>query len=271
MAVYAIGDIQGCYRPLRQLLDALHFDPARDELWLTGDLVNRGPDSVEVLRFLCSLGSAVHSVLGNHDLHLLAISEGYAQQRRSDTLSRVLEADDRDHLLHWLRHRPLIYSDNRIGWLLVHAGIYPFWTGDEALTYAKELESMLRGDHYRRFLEKMYGERPATWTPSLTSWERLRFITNALTRMRYLDHSGALCLTEKAAPGSQPNTLIPWYSFPNRKRVEEKIVFGHWASLGLQQLDRVMAIDRGCVWNGRLTAVQLDAPSPLLTAVDCLC
>lgn len=269
MAVYAIGDIQGCYHPLQQLLDDLQFDPAEDELWLTGDLVNRGPRSLEVLRLLCSLGSAVHSVLGNHDLHLLAISEGYAQQRRSDTLSRILDAEDRDLLLNWLRHRPLIHRDTRIGWLLVHAGIYPFWSGDEALSYAKELESTLRGDQYRAFLGEMYGDHPDTWSGSLNSWERLRFITNSLTRMRYIDHSGALHLKNKTAPGTQTRALIPWYDHPDKKRVREKIVFGHWASLGFQQMGRVVAIDSGCVWSGQLTALRLDTPSREVTTVAC--
>lgn len=272
MAVYAIGDIQGCYAELMRLLDTLQFDESADQLWLTGDLVNRGPDSLRVLRFVHALSerapAAVVTVLGNHDLHLLAVAEGVGRRHRSDTLDEILAAPDRDTLLHWLRQQPLLHTDAALGFSLIHAGLPPQWSLAEARQYAAEVETMLRGDQYSEFFGNMYGDEPAQWSTALTGWARLRFITNCFTRLRYCDAAGRLALQDKGAPGTQSAGLVPWFEVAERRSQESRIIFGHWSTLGLHRDNNVVSLDTGCLWGEQLTALQLDAEERIV-CVDC--
>ncbi|NIR28198.1 MAG: symmetrical bis(5'-nucleosyl)-tetraphosphatase [Gammaproteobacteria bacterium] len=262
MAVYAIGDVQGCYEELRSLLERIAFDPERDRLWFVGDLVNRGPRSLDTLRFVRDLGERALVVLGNHDLHLLAVVEGVDKVRREDRFGDVRQAPDRDELLAWLRRRPLLHRNEDLGFTMVHAGLPPQWDVDEAAERAAEVEAALRDDAYRTYLKHMYGDEPARWSPELEGWARLRFITNALTRMRYCDDRGRLVFGESGPPGTQPPGCHPWFAVSGRKSRSERIVFGHWATLQLERpvapQHRVYHLDRGCVWGGSLTALRLD-------------
>lgn len=268
MAIYAIGDVQGCYEPLQQLLEKIKFDPAEDQLWFTGDLVNRGPRSLDVLRFVKSLGDTAITVLGNHDLHLLVVSEEITHQRKLDTLDEILEAPDRDELLRWLRYLPLMHFDERLNICLVHAGIPAHWSIEDAQHFAKEAEEALRADNYRDFFSHMYGNQPSLWSDELSDWERLRYITNAFTRMRYCDAEGNLDMQYKVAPGKQPEGLLPWYEVPDRKNQGTDIVFGHWSTHGDKPIPGIHAIDTGCLWGGQLTALRLDGER-YLTQVSC--
>lgn len=259
MAVWAIGDLQGCYTATQRLLERIAFDPARDRLWLCGDLVNRGGESLETLRLVYSLRDHVEVVLGNHDLSLLAIAErDEAQQRRvNPDLQRILFAEDRAPLLDWLRARPLLHQDRDLGWMMIHAGLAPKWTVQMAAKHAEEVERRLRGNGYRKLLRNMYGDRPA-WTPGLKGVERERAIINLFTRMRYCTPRGRIAFEEKGAPGTQANGLYPWYEVPGRAERDLRIVCGHWSTLGLFIGHGVHAIDTGAVWGGKLTALQLD-------------
>ncbi len=268
MATYAIGDLQGCYDPLRRLLDTVSFDPAEDTLWCVGDLVNRGPNSLEVLRLLRSLGSSAVCVLGNHDLALLAVAAGLKQPRLKDTFHAVLEAPDRDELLRWLRYRPLLHHDAALGFTMVHAGLAVQWDLELALSCAGELETTLRGPECGMFLVQMFGDEPRCWDDGLTGAERLRFITNCLTRMRFCEPDGTLCLHHKGSPGSQPPHLMPWFHVPGRKNRDLKIVFGHWGALGYYQEPGIFALESGCGWGKQLIAMCLEAPQRLFS-VDC--
>lgn len=262
MAVYAIGDVQGCYDELMALLEQVEFDSAHDTLWLVGDLVNRGPKSLEVLRFVKGLGDRAVAVLGNHDLNLLAIDAGKRRQRKRDTVDDVLDAPDRIELLSWLRHLPLVHHDARLGYTLVHAGLPPQWTIEAATKHAGEVQTVLRGPDYRSFLGNMYGNKPDMWSKELTGAERLRFITNSLTRIRYCTAGGRLNMAETGAPGSQPAGDLPWFEIPERASVARAIIFGHWATLQTEQRlnskHGVYHLDTGCVWGGKLTALRLD-------------
>jgi bis(5'-nucleosyl)-tetraphosphatase (symmetrical) len=263
MATYAIGDIQGCHRELLDLLDAIGFDAGRDRLWFTGDLVNRGPESLEVLRFVRGLDDRALVVLGNHDLHLLAAAAQPGRLRPKDTLDGVLAAPDRDGLLEWLRRRPLFHGDAELGFVMVHAGLPPQWSTGEAAERAAEVEAALRGEAAAGFYAAMYGDGPSRWAPDLAGPERLRFITNCLTRLRYLSPQGDLSLDAKGPPGTQPSPLIPWYAVPGRRSAGDEILFGHWSTVHLgTETDfgrwRVHPLDTGCVWGGRLTALRLE-------------
>ena len=260
MAVWAIGDLQGCYGPTQRLLEKLEFDPARDRLWFCGDLVNRGGESLQTLRLVHSLRANAVSVLGNHDLSLLAIAERREEEQRkvNPDLQGVLFADDRDVLLDWLRAQPLLHVDRALGWMMVHAGLAPKWTTQLAEKHAREVESRLHGDNYRRLLKNMYGDRPA-WSPKLAGHERDRAIINVFTRMRYCSPRGRIAFDEKGAPGTQQPGLYPWYAVPGRAERDLRIVCGHWSTLGLFIGHGVHAIDTGAVWGGKLTALQLDA------------
>ncbi len=258
MAVFAVGDIQGCHDELMQLLERIRFDPAEDHLWFTGDLVNRGPKSLQVLRYVRALGERAVCVLGNHDLHLLAVASGTAQLKAGDTLDAVLAAPDRDELLHWLRQLPLLHHDATLGYTLVHAGLPPQWDLATAQACARELETVLRGEDCAAFFRHMYGNEPRRWTPALAGMERLRFIVNCYTRMRYCDADGALDLKAKGPPGSQPEGLMPWFEVPGRLNRELHILFGHWSTVGESRDRNVLPLDTGCVWGGRLTALRLD-------------
>lgn len=269
MAVYAIGDIQGCYDPFRELLDALKFDPAADTLWLTGDLVNRGPKSLKTLRFVKSLGESAITVLGNHDLHLLALSAGKLRYRnRFETLKGVFRASDCDELIDWLRHRPLAHYDKSLKTMLVHAGTHPSWSAKKTIARAAEVEDALRGDKYKKVLGRMYGNSPAEWSGDLSGHMRLRFIINCLTRMRMLTQNQRLNFSHSGPPFRARKNLIPWYDFDDLAWAGTRIVFGHWSSLGLIVLPTLVSLDTGCVWGRQLTAVRLDKRLPRIIQVE---
>ena len=257
MTLYAVGDIQGCAAEFEALLEAIAFEPRRDHLWLVGDLVNRGPDSVGVLRRVAALGESATCVLGNHDLHLLATAAGVRPAGPRDTFNDVLTAPDAAELVNWLRRRPLLHHDKRRRSVLVHAGIAPVWTLQQALGYGGEVETLLSGPHWRAALQSMYGNEPDTWSEDLPPPQRRRYTINALTRMRFCDPSGKLDLEHNGPPGSQPARLIPWFDAPRRTR-DVHIVFGHWSALGLKRRADITALDSGCVWGGTLTAVPID-------------
>lgn len=265
MAVYAIGDVQGCYDPLRRLLDKLRFDPDRDLLWFAGDLINRGPKSLKVLRFIHNLGNSAVAVLGNHDLTLLAAAEGFVKPRKKDTFEAILKASDRESLLAWLRYRPMLHYDPSLGCVMVHAGIAPQWDLQTALACAGELETVLRGADYRDFLARMFGSEPRQWRDDLRGFDRLRFIANCLTRMRFCTADGVIDFSHKGPPGSQPEGLIPWFEAPRRRLADVNIVCGHWASLGYYQAPGIYALDSGCVWGNCLTAIRLDGPDEVFS------
>ena len=257
MAIYAIGDIQGCYDHLQRLLEGIDFNPSKDKLWFAGDLVNRGPDSLQTLRFIKSLGDRAVCVLGNHDLSLLALAYGN-KRLKHHTLDDVLNAPDREELLFWLRHQKLLHHDKKRAYTLVHAGIYPNWDLKQASNLAKEVETILKSDNYIDFLFNMYGNLPDQWNDNLVGWERLRFITNTFTRMRYCYPDLRLNFSHNNKPGTQPNELIPWYEIKNRKISNNDIIFGHWSTLfGNTSKDDVYALDTGCLWGGQLTAMKL--------------
>ena len=268
MGIYAIGDLQGCYDPFRHLLDELDFDPDNDTLWLTGDLVNRGPKSLKTLRFVKSLGDSVITVLGNHDLHLLALHAGMVRHgKRFDSLSSLLKADDVDELCDWLRHQPLAHYDKGLDTLLVHAGTHPQWSAKKTLKRAAEVEEALQGDDYRNVLGKMYGNTPNKWSGKLTGYKRLRFIINCLTRMRVITASGKLDLNFSGSPFRARRNLLPWFEAENRAWGDTRIVFGHWSALGLIVLPEYVSIDTGCIWGRQLTAVRLDKRIPRVVQV----
>lgn len=260
MAVWAIGDLQGCHEPTQRLLDKIRFDPARDRLWFCGDLVNRGGESLETLRLVHSLRASSVVVLGNHDLSLLAIGERREEDQRrvNPDLQRVLFAEDRDALLGWLRLQPLLHADRELGWMMIHAGLAPKWTTQLAEQHAREVELHLQGDGFGKLLKNMYGDRPE-WTPKLTGMDRDRAIINIFTRMRYCSPRGRIAFHEKGAPGTQMPGLYPWYAVPGRAERDLRIVCGHWSTLGLFIGHGVHAIDTGAVWGGKLTALQLDS------------
>jgi bis(5'-nucleosyl)-tetraphosphatase (symmetrical) len=258
MATWAIGDLQGCYGPTQRLLEKIRFDPAQDRLWFCGDLVNRGGESLETLRLVHSLRDHCEVVLGNHDLSLLAISERSPDDQRkvNPDLQRILFAEDREPLIDWLRHRPLLHSDRELGWMMIHAGLAPKWSTVHAEKHAREVEHRLRGDSRRKLLRNMYGDYPA-WSPALRGVERERAIINIFTRLRYCSPRGRIAFNEKGAPGTQAPGLYPWYEVPGRSERDLKIVCGHWSTLGLFIGHGVHAIDTGAVWGGKLTAMEL--------------
>ena len=256
MAIYAVGDIQGCYVEFQQLLEQMRFDPAQDKLWLVGDLVNRGPGSLQVLRLVKSLGDSAITVLGNHDLHLLAVAEGAAELHRSDTLDEVLNAPDRNELLTWLRRQRLLHAEN--GFVLVHAGLLPQWTVAQAVELAREVESALRGDDYATFLARMYGNTPHNWDDELSGYKRLRVITNAFTRMRICTPQGEMEFKFKGEVEHIPAGYLPWFEVPGRKSMDATVIFGHWSALGLKVTPGVIALDTGCLWGGQMSAIRLE-------------
>lgn len=269
MAVYAIGDVQGCYDELLALLERIAFDPAADRLWFVGDLVNRGPQSLQALRFVQGLGHSAQCVLGNHDLHLLAVAAGHERCGRHDTFQDVLMAPDRDELLDWLRRLPLLHHDGATGFTMIHAGLPPQWDLAQARACAAEVEAVLRGPAYGEFLMQMYGDEPLIWSDALSGVARLRFITNCLTRLRFCDAEGRLALHEKGPPGSQPAPYLPWFEAPNRKSRDLNIVCGHWSALREYAAQGIHALDTGCVWGGRLSALRLDAGEQTQAHVSC--
>ena len=269
MTTYAIGDVQGCLKPLQALLQKINFDETTDTLWFCGDLVNRGPDSLETLRFIKQLGHSAVVILGNHDLHLLALAHGVGSVRRKDTLQPVLDAPDATELLSWLIQQPLVHTDKQLGHFMVHAGIPPQWSLSECVSYAAEVHAALRSPDPTFFFEHMYGNEPACWEPQLKGHERLRVITNYLTRMRLCDPQGFLELDYKGGAGGAPLGYQPWYAYRQHKSDSHTIIFGHWAALeGACPVEHIHALDTGCVWGGPLTAMNLETgqrfsdPSP---------
>ena len=263
MAIYAIGDLQGCYDPFRRLLDEVDFDPGRDTLWLTGDLVNRGPKSLKTLRFVKKLGDSVVTVLGNHDLHLLALSQGVVRfGKRFESLARTLRAAEIDELVDWLRHQPLAHYDEGLDTLLVHAGTHPTWTVKKTLARAAEVEEELQGPRFAKLLGKMYGNSPAMWSGKLKGYNRLRFIINCLTRMRMLTPDLHLNMRYTNSPWRARRGLTAWFDIEEPAWAGTRVVFGHWSALGLTVLPNIVSLDTGCVWGRQLTAVRLDGKAP---------
>lgn len=256
--IWAIGDLQGCCTPLQQLLS--HPDIAQDDncqFWFAGDLINRGPNSLETIRRVMALGDRAVSVLGNHDLHLLAVHAGIRKPSKSDTFFDILTAPDAEDILHWLRHRPLVHYAH--GHVLIHAGAYPSWNLSKILTLSQEVEQALRAPDWQGRLAQMYGNEPALWDDALKGADRLRIIINAATRMRMCDETGRLDFSFKKHPDDAPAGLLPWYDVPNRPLVDEAVVvFGHWSTLGLFVRKDVVNLDTGCIWGGHLTAMRLN-------------
>ncbi len=270
MAVYAIGDLQVCYEDLQRLLEQIAFDPASDRLWFTGDLISRGPESLNCLRFVRSLGDAAVSVLGNHDLHFLALAENAVPAKNNKPvepdLREILDAEDAGPLLHWLRHRPMAHYEDDI--LLIHAGLPPQWSIELAVQLARETEIVLRGPDYREFFQHMYSDQPERWDSALDGHERIRFIVNCLTRLRYCDPQGRLLLDHKDGPECYSESMLPWFRVPGRASRGSRIVFGHWSTLGLVEEDGAQCLDTGCVWGGQLSAMRMDQPGPAIS-VQC--
>jgi len=254
VANYAIGDVQGCFQELRSLLARLNFDSRRDRLWLVGDLVNRGPESAATLRFVRSLGARAVTVLGNHDLHLIAQVHGYAKQRKDDTFGDVLEASDREELVEWLRRLPLMHAEG--DWVMVHAGLLPSWGVEKALSLAREVEDALRGNHYLDFLAGLYGGKPDRWDDALRGMDRLRVIVNAMTRMRYCTAEGVMEFHNDGE--AAPSGFFPWFDAPGRASAPAVLICGHWSARGLCLRPDLLALDSGCVWGGHLSAVRLE-------------
>jgi len=258
VSVYAIGDVQGCYDTLLRLIDHLQFDPGTDRLWFTGDLVNRGGQSLETLRFIRGLGDAAVSVLGNHDLHLIAESVKALERRQKNLdLRRVLEASDGQELIDWLRHRPLLHHDVERRFVMIHAGLAPQWTLDRAQLEAQRVEKELRGKDFKNVLLRMYGDKPGGWSRRLKGLDRTRATINTFTRMRYCDPRGQMHFDAKGPPGSQPAGFYPWFETPGGRTRDFRVVIGHWSALGRFQGMGVYGVDTGCVWGGKLTALKI--------------
>ena len=259
MALYLIGDVQGCNSALQRLLDEISFSASRDTLYLLGDLVNRGPDSAGVLRRLMAYGNAAQCLLGNHDLHLLALSQGVRKPGRHDTLNNILEAPDRSAMLEWLRWQQMAMFRNIDGHdlLMVHAGVLPCWTASQTLALACEVEAVLRGPALGDFLQQMYGDEPSVWNDTLTGADRLRVIVNSLTRMRFCDALGRMEFASKEGSAAAPPGYLPWFDVPERQTAHNTLAFGHWSTLGWLDRPDVLSLDTGCVWGGCLSALRL--------------
>ena len=271
--IYVVGDIQGCLQPLRRLLRKCPIDLNQDQLWFVGDLVNRGPQSLETLRYVKGLseqmGERLKVVLGNHDLHLLALAHGVRKTALTPGMKEVLEAKDSSELIEWLRHQLLMVREPVSKTVLVHAGIYPGWRIKQAAGYAREVEAILHGPDYAKLLRKMYGSRPTRWSNDLKGWPRYRFIINAMTRMRYCTRKGGLNFSNAGAPGSQSRKLYPWYSVPSVPRKNWRIAFGHWSSAGAWFNGNFIALDSGCVWGEKLTIARIDQRKIIFYQTEC--
>ncbi len=260
MALYLIGDLQGCDAALQDLLDTLDFSPSRDTLYVLGDLVNRGPDSAGVLRRLMGYGNAAHCLLGNHDLNLLAVAQGTRKPHRKDTLAGVLDATDRHDMLHWLRHQKMamLLDRGNTPLLMVHAGVLPTWTANQTMALAREVETVLQGGHSAEFLKSMYGNTPNQWSESLTGMDRLRVIVNALTRLRFCTAEGEMEFDSKEGAGGAPPGYLPWFDVPGRQTAQTSVAFGHWSTLGWLGRSDLLSLDTGCVWGGSLSALRFN-------------
>ncbi|MET3517249.1 bis(5'-nucleosyl)-tetraphosphatase (symmetrical) [Pseudacidovorax sp. 1753] len=273
MALYLIGDVQGCDEALGRLLDTLDFSPSRDRLVLLGDLINRGPDSLAVLRRVRALGDSARSLLGNHDLHLLGVAHGVRKPGRRDTLAPILDAPDREPLLDWLRHRAMALHE-RIGGrdlLMVHAGVLPAWTVEDTMARARELEAVLRSPNLGNFLQEMYGNEPAAWSDDLAGSARLRVIVNTLTRLRFCSAHGVMEFEAKDSAAEAPAGYMPWFDVPGRRTAEAVVAFGHWSTLGWLSRPDLLSTDTGCVWGGCLTAVRIGATLDERERIDVRC
>jgi len=257
VSTYAIGDIQGCFDELIALLDVIQFNSDIDALWFAGDLVNRGPKSLDTLRFIKNLKNSI-VVLGNHDLHLLALYND-PELYYKHTMQAIIDAPDLDELMTWLRAQPLIHHDSALNFTMVHAGLYPQWSLKQALLFSEEVSNVLTSNQFPEFMENMYGDEPDTWNDNLKGWSRLRFIVNAFTRMRFITTDGKLEFKHQDKPGTQPNGFIPWFEIENRITSDEQILFGHWASLGIDiKHKNIFPLDGGCVWGNQLCALRLE-------------
>lgn len=256
MATYAIGDLQGCFFSFQDLLKKIQFNPAHDRLWFVGDLINRGPGSLDVMRWMLEHQSSVVTVLGNHDLHTLVVAEGFVSAHRSDTIQALLDAPDAPELLDWLRKQPLVHFEH--GYLMVHAGLLPEWTVDQAMELGAEVHLALQAPNYREFLQHMYGNDPKRWDDGLTGWDRLRVITNAMTRLRICSADGEMEFKFKGELQNIPDGYQPWFELGQRASFNTPIIFGHWSALGLQHKNNVYSLDTGCLWGGHLSAMRLE-------------
>ena len=258
MATYAIGDIQGCYQTFRKLITKIDFDPSHDKLWIAGDMINRGPDSLSTMQYIMENQQHIQCVLGNHDLHFLAVANGCQQIHPKDTFSDILNSNMKEDIMDWFSHQPLAYFDPQQNTLMTHAGLPNNWSAKNAVAYSKEVSEYLLSSDKEKFYSEMYGNFPNIWNENLQGVNRLRYITNALTRMRYCHSDGSLELHEKSSPGNQPIELFPWFELENNSH-SSNIVFGHWASLkGNCSQAHIYALDTGCVWGGYLTALRLE-------------
>ena len=275
MAMYLIGDVQGCDAPLQRLLDAIAFSPSRDTIFLLGDLVNRGPQSDAVLRRLMAYGSSARCLLGNHDLHLLAVAHGVRAAQRNDTLDCILQAPDRTALLGWLQqqHLALELATPQTRWLMVHAGVLPQWSVQQTLALAAEVETLLRSPQALTFFQQMYGNAPARWSDDLQGMDRLRVVVNALTRLRFCSAAGEMEFATKEGAGTAPAGYLPWFDAPSRQTGDCTLAFGHWSTLGWLDRSDVFSLDSGCVWGGCLTALEINTgtarAAPLRHEVHC--
>ena len=265
--IYLVGDLQGCCDPFERLLQTVDFSPSRDHVYVLGDLVNRGPDSLGVLRRLRALDNAATCLLGNHDLHLLAVAHGVRKPHRSDTLDEILNAPDRDDWLSWIRQRRLAVHEH--GWLMVHAGVVPQWDAAQTVALAAEVEAMLAGPDVGEFLTRMYGNEPDKWDDGLQGVPRWRCVVNSLTRLRFCSADGTMEFATKEGVGGAPEGYMPWFEVPGRRTANTPVAFGHWSTLGLINRDDLMALDTGCIWGGQLTAVRVDGATRELIQIEC--
>lgn len=269
MATYAIGDVQGCLDPLVALLEKINFNPSQDRIWFTGDIINRGSQSLETIEFIQSLGDSMTMVLGNHDLHLLAVYYGDAEAKAYDTLDAILKSPECPQICNWLRHQPILHHDPQLNYTLAHAGIFPEWDLEQAQKYAAELESALRGPEHTEFFKNMYGDYPDHWEDGYSGIERLRFITNCFTRMRLCGPGDRLNLKKKGPPKDAPENYVPWFKIADRANKDLNIIFGHWAALECETYAEpgIFPVDSGCVWGRCLTALRLEDRQ--IFCVDC--
>ncbi len=265
--IYLVGDLQGCCNPFERLLQTIDFSPSRDHVYILGDLVNRGPDSLGVLRRLRELDNAATCLLGNHDLHLLAVAHGVRKPHRSDTLDTILNAPDRDDWLNWIRRQRLAVHEH--GWLMVHAGVVPQWDAAQTVALAGEVEAMLAGPDVGEFLTRMYGNEPERWDDSLRGVPRWRCVVNSLTRLRFCAANGTMEFATKDGSDGAPEGFMPWFEVPGRRTEGTPVAFGHWSTLGLINRDDLLALDTGCVWGGQLSAVRVDGATRELVQIDC--
>ncbi|KGM39453.1 biotin transporter BioY [Aquabacterium sp. NJ1] len=265
--IYLVGDLQGCCNPFERLLQTIDFSPSRDHVYILGDLVNRGPDSLGVLRRLRELDNSATCLLGNHDLHLLAVAHGVRKPHRSDTLDTILNAPDRDDWLNWIRQQRLAVHEH--GWLMVHAGVVPQWDAAQTVALAGEVEAMLAGPDLGEFLTRMYGNEPERWDDSLQGVPRWRCVVNSLTRLRFCSVDGTMEFATKDGSDGAPEGFMPWFDVPGRRTEGTPVAFGHWSTLGLINRDDLLALDTGCVWGGQLSAVRVDGATRELIQIDC--